>query len=258
MGNFIITIKKFLKDKNTVTILGVFLGIIVLYIGYNWRVKKTVTFVDALYAIEQIGSNTQIKEDMIGTIKINAELLKNSPNIVQYTSQIIDKNGEYYFVNFDRTISKGSLIYSDALIEKDLKPDSKLKKVRDGFRYVYFEVDLASTLGNAIAPGSSIDIYAYISSSDQKMFGKLYEKVNVVDVVDSSWATTAGTEKKNPDLLITMVSEEDYKFLEKAKRINGIELIPAPNNFDADMENYETEISSYEIKFYIESQIIDT
>ena len=42
MGNISISIKRFLGNKNTVTILGVIVGIIVLYVGYNWRVNQAV------------------------------------------------------------------------------------------------------------------------------------------------------------------------------------------------------------------------
>lgn len=255
MGNLIATIKKFLSDKNTVTIIGILLGIIVLYIGYNWRVNEKVKLTSVLYAKEEIGSNTQITPEMLGTIKVNSDLVKTSTNIIQSIGQITDKEGELYFVNFDSTIPKGGLLYADSLISKAEKPDSKLEKVPEGYRYFYFEVDLASTLGNAISPGASIDIYAYISASDTKMFGKLYSNVNVIDVVDSSWATTAGNEEKNPDLLIALVTEADYRFLEKAKRISGIELIPAPNNKPFDSKT-ETEISSFEIQMYVESQFV--
>lgn len=257
MGNLIATIKKFLSNKNTVTILGVFLGIIVLYIGYNYRVNQKVKLVDVLYAKEEIGSNTQITPEMVGTIQVNSELLKNSPNIITSMSQITDPKGELYFVNFDSTVPKGSLLYTDALVSKDDKPDSKLEAVPDGYRYLYIETDLQSTLGNAIAPGASIDIYAYISG-DTKMFGKLYTNVNVVDVVDSSWATTAGSQEKTPDLLILLVSENDYRFLEKTKRIGGVELIPAPNNKSFEDTKGGTEISSFEISMYIESQFVAT
>lgn len=258
MGNLVNTLKRFLSNKNTVTILGVFLGIIVLYIGYNWRVNEKVKFVEVLYAKEEIGSNTQITPEMIGTISVNSELIQNSSNIVQNVGQITDQDGQLYFVNFDSTIPKGGLLYLDSLISKDDKPDSKLEKVPEGYRYYYFEVDMASTLGNAIAPGASIDIYAYISFDGSKMFGKLYKNVNVIDVVDGSWATTAGSQEKNPDLLIALVSEEDYRFLEKAKRVSGIELIPAPNNKSyADTEG-GTEISSFEIQMFIEAQYVAT
>ena len=35
MGNIMISIKRFLGNKNTVTILGVIVGIVVLYFGYS-------------------------------------------------------------------------------------------------------------------------------------------------------------------------------------------------------------------------------
>ena len=90
------------------------------------------------------------------------------------------------------------------------------------------------------------------------MFGKLYTNVNVIDVVDSTWATTAGSQEKTPDLLILLVTEEDYRFLEKAKRISGIELIPAPNNKSYEDTEGGTEISSFDIQMYIESQFVAT
>ena len=43
MGNIITTFKRFLSNKNTVTIIGVLLGLIVLYIGYNYRIKTAVS-----------------------------------------------------------------------------------------------------------------------------------------------------------------------------------------------------------------------
>ena len=39
MGNLSANLKKFLSNKNTVTIICVVAGILVLYIGYTWRVK---------------------------------------------------------------------------------------------------------------------------------------------------------------------------------------------------------------------------
>ena len=42
MNNLLVGIKRFLGNKNTVTIIGVLAGIAVLYIGYNWRVKQAI------------------------------------------------------------------------------------------------------------------------------------------------------------------------------------------------------------------------
>lgn len=259
MGNLINTFKKFVSNKNTVTILGVILGIVVLYFGYNWRVNEKVKFVPVLYAKQEIGSNTQITADMIGTINVNSELIKNSPNIVQYVTQITDKNGELYFVNFGSTIPTGGLLYMDNLISKAEKVDEKLYSIPDGYRYYTFEVDMSSTFGNAIAPGNSIDIYVYINANNAKMFGKLYSNINVLDVVDGKWATTAGDKEKNPDLLIALVSEEDYRLLKKAEKVNGLTFDIAPNNSsyeDLKEESGDTEVSSFELQMHIEAEYV--
>ena len=39
MKNFQMTLKKILSNKNTVTVLGVLLAIVILYVGYNYRIK---------------------------------------------------------------------------------------------------------------------------------------------------------------------------------------------------------------------------
>lgn len=254
MGNLIGSIKKFISNKNTVTILGVFACIIVLYIGYNIRINQKVKFVSVLYATQEISSNTQITEEMFSTIKVNSDFLKKATNIVKNASEIQDENGEFYFVDYNSTIPANGLIYKDCLISKSDKPDSKLEEVPKGYRYQYFEVDMASTLGNAISPGASIDIYAYINGRDEKVFGKLYSNVQVVDVVDSEWTTTSGDKEKSPDLLIVLVKEEDYRLIEQAKRLSEIELIPAPNNYSYDESGKETTISSIDLQIYIQDK----
>ena len=70
MNNLSKTIKKVLGNKNTVTIIGVLLCIIVLYIGYNMRINQKTKLVKVYYAKETIQPKTQITEDMIGTTEL--------------------------------------------------------------------------------------------------------------------------------------------------------------------------------------------
>lgn len=250
MGNLVANIKKFILNKNSVTILGVFACIIILYIGYTIRINQKVKFISVLYATQEIQSNTQITEEMFSTIKVNSDLLNKSPNIARSAKDIQDANGEFFYVNFDSTIPANSLIYKDMLIAKDDKPDSKLAKVKKGYQYEILEVDMESTLGNAISPGASIDIFAYIDGTE-KMYGRLYRNVEVVDVVNRDWVTTSGNKEEDPDYLIILVKEEDYRLLEQAKRLREIELIPAPNNYSFEESGKETTISSIDLQLYI-------
>ena len=64
------SMKKFLGNKNTVTILGVVLCIIILYVGYNYRINQKVTLVRVPYANQTIQPKTLITEEMIGKTSV--------------------------------------------------------------------------------------------------------------------------------------------------------------------------------------------
>ena len=42
MNNFMISLQKFFKNKNTVTIIGVVAIILILFFGYRYQIKKQV------------------------------------------------------------------------------------------------------------------------------------------------------------------------------------------------------------------------
>lgn len=67
MGNTTNGLKKFLQNKNTVTVIGVVLAVLVLYVGYNMRVKSAVNPITVPYAKETIKGGTQITQDKVGT-----------------------------------------------------------------------------------------------------------------------------------------------------------------------------------------------
>ena len=50
MGNATNGIKKILQNKNTVTVIGVVVAVLVLYIGYNMRVKSAINPITVPYA----------------------------------------------------------------------------------------------------------------------------------------------------------------------------------------------------------------
>ena len=75
MNNLLVGIKRFLGNKNTVTIIGVLAGIAVLYIGYNWRVKQAIEPKSVPYAKQEIAANTLITTDMIGSVKVSKSMV---------------------------------------------------------------------------------------------------------------------------------------------------------------------------------------
>ena len=180
MNNLKASMKKFLGNKNTVTILGVILCLIILYIGYNYRINSKVELVSVPYAKQTIQPRTYITNDMIGTMNVPKSFLVG--NYYTTTKSIIGK-----YSNYNTMIAKGSLFYTDLVVdEKDL-PDSAFSDVPEGYTVIIYPVNIYSTYANSMAPGSYINIY-YKSLNDdgEVMFGKFISNIEVLDVKDSS------------------------------------------------------------------------
>lgn len=232
MGNLLNNLKKFIANKNTVTILGVLAGVIVLYVGYNYRVNKSVATIQVYYVKEAVESNTQLTEDMLGKVKVNKKLSETYKNLVTNLSQIKDSNNEFFFVNFDHSLTAGSLLCTDDLIAKSEKADQKLyKNLKKDYKLFMLDVDLDTTHGNSIAPGNAIDLYLQGKDEEGKViFAPFMENLEVIDVVDTKWSTTAGEEGISPKYIITVVSKENFELLTKATLVKSydFELIPVP------------------------------
>ena len=89
MGNLTTGIKKFLQNKNTVTVLGVVLAIVVLYVAYTARIKSSINPVTVPYATEKIASGTQITKSMVSTREVPPSMLEG--DVITNVSEIIDK-----------------------------------------------------------------------------------------------------------------------------------------------------------------------
>ena len=95
MNNLKASIKKFLGNKNTVTILGIILCLVILYIGYNARINAKVELVQVPYAKETIQPRTYITDAMVGTMNVPKSFLvgeyySNKNNIVgKYSKSLL-------------------------------------------------------------------------------------------------------------------------------------------------------------------------
>ncbi len=261
MGNLSVGIKKFLSNKNTVTVLGVVAAVLVLYFGYNSKVNKAITPVNVPYAKETINPGTQITEEMIGTKNVSSETVADG---FAYTN-INDVKNKYS--NADSVIPKGSLFYKRSVVEKNQLPDSIIYDYPDGYVLYYMDVSTATTYGNSIFPGNYIDIYLKaqnaqaegenIVTSDKIMVGKLLENIKVLAVLDSNGNNVFANldEKGTPSMMIFAVPSEYYILLNKAKYLRSVNttLIPVPTDESLKDEPGELKLSSTELKDYINS-----
>ena len=228
MNNFSNSLKRFFGNKNTVTIIGVLICILVLYVGYNYRIKQATTPVRVPYANQTIQPRTLITADMISYTEVLPSTLKGK--YILNANLIINK-----YSNYNTIIPAGSMFYSDAVInERDL-PDSAFGAIPQGYTVVSFPVTMASTYGNSMYPGNYINLYFKAINDDTKklVFGKLISNIEILDVKDSSGnhVFENTSESRTPAYILFAVPEEQHVLIRKAMYLTRIsaELIPVPN-----------------------------
>ena len=252
MNNLKASMKKFFGNKNTVTILGVILCLVILYIGYNYRINSKTELVAVPVAKQTIQPRTYITDDMIEIRNVPIELL-NTSKYYTTAKSIVGK-----YSNYNTMIAKGSLFYTDLVVdEKDL-PDSAFSGVPEGYTVINYPVTIATTYANSMAPGSHINIY-YKSLNDdgEVMFGKFISNIEVLDVIDSSGRHVFenSDEARTPAYMLFAVPEETHLLLRKALYLTDydVELLLIPNTATLS-EDQKVTVSSLQIEEFINSK----
>lgn len=259
MGNLSSSLKKFLSNKNTVTVVLVFLAFVVLYIGYNIRVDQAVNPITVPYALQTISAGKEITSDMVGTIEVPPAMIKG--DAIRNQSNVIGK-----YASADSIIPEGSLFYSRYVVEQEQLPANIILKYPKGYVLYNMSVNTESTYGNSVFPGNYIDIYlkavnkvvdgqALSADANKVMLGKLVKNVKVLAVKDSSGQAVFSNldEKRTPAMVVFAVPEEYYILLKKAEFLGTYDttLIPVPTNESLKDKPGELEISSNDLKDWI-------
>ena len=245
MGNIVTTIKRFLSNKNTITILGVLLGIVVLYIGYNWRVDQAVDTVMVPYARQTITATSEITQDMISTTEVLRNFVSSNRNLIQQTTQLINTTSPMC-VTYGTSVPEGAFFYTEQIVTCSSMPNSILADMPDGYTTFSMSVDIHTTYGNSMYPGDYIDLYVRMTSSDRRIiFGKLIESIEIRDVRDNQGVSVFLTSSsRTPSELLFAVPDDLFWLLNVATEINGLELVPVPRNASYTSNPGETSVSS--------------
>ena len=256
-------LNKFLKNKNTVTILGVIICLVILYIGYTMRINQKTALATVYYANQTIQPKTLITEDMVSRMQVPESFIQGA-----YYRDYDSIVGKYS--NYNTMIAEGSIFYTDLLIEEENLPDSMFYDINEGERVVSFPVDTVSTYGNSIMPGNLVDIYVKLYDNNKKLvYGEFYEKVEVLAVKDGSGNNVFETseETREPAYMYFSLDEAKYllfsslNYIQKHDGANEIEIVLVPNTTKyEESDPTATEVSSeYLYKFVIDkiSQIDD-
>ena len=245
MGDALGNIKRILSNKNTVTILGILLGVVVIYFAYNYRVKKAVEPISVPMAKQDIQAGEKITEDMIEYVDISRGMLNKSPGIIINSSDIIGKK-----VVAGQSIPEHGLFYTDQLNSPD-DTTTIISNIPDGYTIFTLKVDFNSTYGNSIYPGNYIDLFAQGRDDNGRViYAKFVESIKVLQVVDTSGKSVFGGSQENqaqPDAMLFAVPDDMYKLLYKAQLI-GMNFYPVPRNLSYSKNPKDTEIVNDSIK----------
>ena len=247
-------LKRFVGNKNTVTILGILSCIATLVVGYNYRVNLSIHPISVPYAKQNISTRTLIISEMVGNIKISTTYTQNADNLVTNPKSVINK-----YVSFKTSIPKNSLFYQEQLIDAEDLPDYAFSNIPDG--YTIYSLNLASadtSYYNSIRAGDYIDLYLSASDKDEenkKIYAKFIESIRVLAVKDSKGNNITKNRVENgiPKELLFAVEEDIYLLLMKAEFLN-IRVEPVLRNAQYTKDEGETQVKSEEIRAFILDQ----
>ena len=254
MNNAIIGFKRFLTNKNTVTIILILVGVGILYFGYTSRVNAAIEPIKVPYAKKTIQPRTEITEDMIGYMSVPKNMVK--AGVVRNSKDLI---GRYADIN--ALIPSGSLFYEDGIVFQKELPNSYIFDYKDGYSVFNLPVNVVNSYG--ILPDDYIDIYFKAIGDDGKpMVGKMVENVKVSVVIDKNGKAVYENTEENrvASTFIFAVPEDIHLLLRKASYLSTykVELFPVPSNqvFEDDSADV-AEITSTFIKEFIEEKTIN-
>lgn len=250
MNNLTMSLKKFFKNKNTITIIGIMAIILLLYLGYRYQINSAVSPVSVPVAATTINPKEEITSDMITYVEVSPIVINK--NVIRDRSQIVGK-----YANVNTVIPEGSMFYNNVTVDKSELPGTNIE-VDEGQVPYNFGVNMETTYGNAITPDSYIDIYMKaVNDDEQLMVGKLIANIKVLSVIDSSGKDVFGSvdETRTPAYLIFGVVDEINILLRKASYLSSVELFPVPHGYEFKGED-ATSVSSQTLKDYINSHSV--
>ncbi len=249
-------LKRFIGNKNVVTIFGIALCIGILVIGYFIRVNNSVSTTSIPFAKKELTARSIISESDIGNVRISQNYLTTSGNVITSAREVNGKAVAYY-----SNIPAGSLFYTTSIMNPEELPNASFKDIGEGNTIYNLEVNNDTTYSNSIRAGDYIDLYLYADdpfTQENIVFGCFIESIRVLGVKDSSGKNIVknGSDYGSPSELLFAVDDEYYLLLKDAEFL-GIKIIPVLHNgnYTVNATPDSTRVSSDYLKSIITSQI---
>ena len=248
MGNLIKNIKNVLLNRNTVTILAVLAGVIVLWFFYNMTVNNAINPQRVPVATRTITAKEMITSEDFEFVEINNGFLQNA-NVITNTGQLVGR-----YVKNETSITKGTMFYQEQVVDRDELKEREQEDLPDGYTIYSLTVNNTSTYANSIYPGDKIDLWLKAEIDGMIVYDEFINSIEVVSVKDSRGANVFDSEESGePARLYFAVTTEMATYLELIERINGFQVFPVPRN-----ELYTTEGAEVSYSNELLLQLIDS
>jgi hypothetical protein len=238
-----ISLKRFFTNKNTVTIIGVVIVLIILYYGYSSTIKKAVNPTRVPIAAHDLQPQTQITSSDIKWIEVPS--VSKDKNVLTNSSAIVGK-----YVGVNSMIPEGSMFYASSVVEKEDLPGNWLTLLSTDEIPIYYSVTLVSTFSNSIQPGDYVDIYMRGKSDKEGkyFYGKFIENK------DSSGKDvfTSSGDVGTPAYIYFGLEKDYYYILTKASFLTDVQLMMVPHGGAVPLVG-DVEVTSKFLREWVES-----
>ena len=250
MAGLLNSIRKIFLNRNTVTILAVIAGVIVLWFFYNMTLNNAINPIRVPVATREILATELITAEDIEYVEVNKSFLNNANNILTSSSQIIN-----YYVNNGTSIPQGAMFYKNQVTTREEVSKTDFDNIPDGYTIYWLQVDNKSTYANSIYPGDKIDLW--ITGNDPQTRTIIYDEfinsIDVLEVKDSDGLNVFDdAENRTPAWLSFAVTDEMNTYLRVLDRSN-FEIIPVPRNKMYTVEGKEVSYSNDNLTKLVES-----
>lgn len=278
------SMKKLVGNKNVVTLLGMILIVIVLYVFYIWRVRSSTDMISIPVAKQDIQPMEQITENKIIMVDVPVTALRG--NVITSRTRLLEetKDGQKPLdhAGVNSFIPTGSFFYYSSensagnVVTNDDLPTAFLEYFEpeaDMVAYSY-QVNVNSTYSNSMVPGKYVDIYLRISGDmtgqGGYQTGKLISNVKILAVKDNQGRNVfSGTnETRTPAMMIFGLPYHYSALLHTAEYLEEyVDIIAVPTtvdrneivpNINIDSTTLEGIIQEYLVEQEIETPIEDT
>lgn len=248
MGGFIGKIRSVFLNRNTVTILAVIAGVIVLWMVYSYTLSSAIDPIKVPVATTDLIAGHKITTEDFEMVEINSAVVKNA-SVITRTSLLVG-----YYVDNGTSIKQGAMFYTDQVVSASELTSRDLEIIPENYREYWLNVDNTTTYANSIYPGDKIDLWLKARIDGAYVYEEFIVNIEVINVKDADGNNVFDVSSgREPEWLSFAVPDEMYEYLKKIEYLSGTELFPVPKNSLQADSDAETDYANEQLKAYIDS-----